>query len=152
VFLVLGLGVLAALAILVPLMPFGASGGQQAETASGNGGASGQTGTQSQGTTSAAPPATAPSRARPTTRSASKPLTVKLPQSGLLRRGDAGAAVVTLQKALSAVGFDAGSPDGDFGATTEAAVVGFQKANGLVPDGVLGEHTAGKLNTALAAQ
>jgi hypothetical protein len=146
VFLVLGLGVLVILAILLPLIPFGGSGGQQAVTAYSSDSASGQTGTRSQG--NAAPPATAASRAR----AASKPLTVELPRSGLLHRGDAGAAVVTLQKALSAVGFDAGSPDGDFGVQTEAAVVGFQKANGLVPDGVVGKQTAAKLNAALAAR
>jgi peptidoglycan hydrolase-like protein with peptidoglycan-binding domain len=76
---------------------------------------------------------------------------VKLPQSGWLRGGDAGAAVVTLQKALLALGFDPGTPDGDFGAKTEAAVVGFQVAKTLDPDGVVGEKTASKLNAALRA-
>lgn len=35
--------------------------------------------------------------------------------------------------------------DGDYGSKTKAAVVAFQKANGLTPDGVVGLLTAGKM-------
>jgi peptidoglycan hydrolase-like protein with peptidoglycan-binding domain len=77
------------------------------------------------------------------------PLRVALPASGTLRRGDHGSAVETLQKALVALGFAPGRPDGVFGANTEAAVVDFQRSNGLQPDGIVGKETARTLNAGL---
>ncbi|MFA6257329.1 MAG: peptidoglycan-binding domain-containing protein [Candidatus Paceibacterota bacterium] len=35
--------------------------------------------------------------------------------------------------------------DGDFGPKTKAAVITFQKLNGLVPDGLVGPLTKGRL-------
>jgi peptidoglycan L-alanyl-D-glutamate endopeptidase CwlK len=50
-----------------------------------------------------------------------------------------------LQRALNARGFNPGSPDGDFGLGTEAAVIAFQKSEDLKPDGVVGPLTLDKL-------
>jgi hypothetical protein len=58
--------------------------------------------------------------------------------------------IADLQRALEAAGYDPGSPDGTFGENTEAAVIAFQQANGLTPDGIVGPTTAEALNTALA--
>jgi hypothetical protein len=63
----------------------------------------------------------------------------------VLRLGSKGAAVVELQKKLAAKGFSPGAADGDFGPKTLAAVKAFQKANGLVADGIVGPKTWAKL-------
>ncbi|MBV8937471.1 MAG: peptidoglycan-binding protein [Alphaproteobacteria bacterium] len=56
-----------------------------------------------------------------------------------------GADVLALQQALKARGFDPGVPDGDFGPGTEAAVIAFQKSEGLAPDGVVGPLSLDRL-------
>jgi peptidoglycan hydrolase-like protein with peptidoglycan-binding domain len=56
-------------------------------------------------------------------------------------RGDSGASVSTLQRLLAQRGFDPGPVDGDFGAGTQAALVAFQRANGLEADGVCGPRS-----------
>ena len=56
-----------------------------------------------------------------------------------LQKGINGDGVKVLQKALHLI------EDGFFGTITEEAVKTFQKANGLYPDGVVGEKTWGKL-------
>src|SRR5262245_23581761 len=48
------------------------------------------------------------------------------------------AIVIQIQKALASKGFSPGDIDGDFGPDTEAAVVAFQLADGLVADGTVG--------------
>lgn len=53
----------------------------------------------------------------------------------VLRMGDKGESVRKLQQLLG-IGVD-----GDFGPGTKAAVVKFQKANGLYPDGVVGKNS-----------
>ncbi len=78
-------------------------------------------------------------------------LQVTLPDSGTLARGDNGDAVLALQKALAALNYDVGTPDGDFGPTTEAAVKAFQQDQGLTADGIVGSTTVQALNDALAA-
>ncbi len=62
-----------------------------------------------------------------------------------LQLGTRSAAVSTLQTILKQKGFDPGPADGYFGPQTLAAVKGFQKANGLLVDGVVGPHTWAKL-------
>lgn len=52
-----------------------------------------------------------------------------------LRKGDQGAEVVTLQKALHLY------PDGIFGEITKNAVIAFQKSKGLASDGIVGAKT-----------
>jgi putative chitinase len=60
----------------------------------------------------------------------------------ILRIGSTGNEVVTLQIALRNRGFNPGAIDGNFGAATEAAVLGFQKSEGLAADGIVGPNTA----------
>ena len=84
-----------------------------------------------------------------------------LPAGTKLQRGESvGESVLTvttdpkliaeLQRALATAGYDPGTPDGTFGVNTEAAVVAFQQANGLSPDGIVGPETANALSSAVA--
>lgn len=61
-----------------------------------------------------------------------------------LRLGAKGETVELLQKLLGV------NVDGEFGPQTEEAVKNFQKDNGLVPDGVVGPKTWGRINKCLA--
>ena len=58
-----------------------------------------------------------------------------------LKRGAHGPDVERLQKALATAGFRPGRIDGCFGAATEAALLAFQRAHGLLADGVAGPVT-----------
>lgn len=59
-----------------------------------------------------------------------------------LKRGiPLGWDVYALQTGLSAAGLAVGTPDGDFGPKTYAAVRGFQEQQGLVQDGIAGSAT-----------
>lgn len=62
-----------------------------------------------------------------------------------LREGASGADVTLLQARLKERGFSPGSIDGTFGSGTEAAVIAFQRSQGLLPDGVVGSITAAAL-------
>lgn len=61
--------------------------------------------------------------------------------AGVLRRGDRGTAVTTLQRDLASLKYWCGRADGSFGHTTEQAVFALQKAAGLTRDGVVGAKT-----------
>lgn len=61
--------------------------------------------------------------------------------SRVMRRGNRGWDVAALQFMLGRRGHPAGSIDGGFGARTRAAVRRFQRAAGLVADGVVGPAT-----------
>ncbi|MFH1407003.1 MAG: peptidoglycan-binding domain-containing protein [Candidatus Omnitrophota bacterium] len=61
-------------------------------------------------------------------------------------------AVKDIQMALSNSGFNAGPIDGKFGKKTKQAVIGFQRAHGLVADGVVGEKTWSKLSEYLSGK
>lgn len=65
----------------------------------------------------------------------------------MLKKGSEGEAVKALQILLIGYGFSCGSygADGDFGSATDKAVRSFQKAKGLVVDGVVGPKTWEKL-------
>jgi len=58
-----------------------------------------------------------------------------------LKSGSRGASVTKLQTALNNIGYSAGKADGIYGSKTYQAVVAFQKANGLTPDGIAGPIT-----------
>jgi len=58
-----------------------------------------------------------------------------------LKRDSSGADVVQLQEKLKSLGFNPGKIDGDFGPGTEAAVIAFQRSEGILADGVAGVKT-----------
>ena len=59
----------------------------------------------------------------------------------ILRTGSRGDDVKTLQGRLHDLGYYTDEIDGQFGAGTKAAVIDFQKANGLEADGMVGSET-----------
>jgi len=65
----------------------------------------------------------------------------------ILRLGSKGRNVSELQRLLQARGFFKGNITVNFGPITEAAVMAFQKANGLLDDGIVGPRTWNKLST-----
>jgi hypothetical protein len=67
-----------------------------------------------------------------------------------LAPGDTGSQVKALQRALAALGYSAGTPDGVYGPSTTNAVERFQVAKGLQDDGVVGPATLAKLQSALS--
>jgi Putative peptidoglycan binding domain len=91
---------------------------------------------------------TLPTRQTAPTTTQTPPQTVALP-AATLRLGDYGNAVKELQRALRSLGFTVGAIDGVFGASTERALIAFQTAHHLSPDGVLGPATRAALLNAL---
>ena len=71
-----------------------------------------------------------------------------------LRRGSSGAFVEELQIDLLMLGYDIGTAyaDGKFGKGTETAVMAFQQAHGLNPDGVAGKATWTAIYESLPAE
>ncbi|WP_051386864.1 peptidoglycan-binding domain-containing protein [Bradyrhizobium sp. ARR65] len=59
--------------------------------------------------------------------------------------------VAQIQESLAEKGFDPGQVDGEFGPNTQAAVLAFQEAQGLVVDGAVGPETAEALSVSLVA-
>lgn len=64
--------------------------------------------------------------------------------SGNIQYGQSGENVKKLQKALNALGYNAGNVDGVFGDNTYAAVRRFQSASGISVDGIVGVATKAK--------
>ena len=92
------------------------------------------------------PPTTTTTTTAPeTTTTTVAPTTTTTPPSAFIRRGDKGPQVTALQDSLRAMHFDPGPSDGTFGLATLYAVQGFQKLNGLSPDGVVGPEAAAAL-------
>ena len=124
--------------------------------------------TTAESTTVSTPTETDPAETTPSTTPTETPAvpsenasTFTLPTGTKLQRGESvGESDLTvstdpeliadLQRALTTAGYDPGTADGDFGLNTEAAVVAFQQANGLSPDGIVGPETAEALNSAVA--
>ena len=59
----------------------------------------------------------------------------------VLKRGDRGGDVVTLQRVLALKGYRVGRADGVFGRLTKRAVKRFQRRRGIAADGVVGPQT-----------
>lgn len=68
-----------------------------------------------------------------------------------LKQGSRGDLVKTVQQKLIKWGYLKGSADGIFGAKTKAAVIAFQKKNGLTADGIVGTRTAQALGISLSS-
>ncbi len=60
---------------------------------------------------------------------------------GSLKAGMNGSSVRALQTQLKKLGYYTGSVDGDYGEGTSAAVIAFQRDNGLTVDGIAGKST-----------
>jgi len=58
-----------------------------------------------------------------------------------LKEGSSGPDVVRLQERLKQLGFNPGAIDGQFDLGTEAAVLAFQRSEGLLADGIVGPRT-----------
>lgn len=65
--------------------------------------------------------------------------------TAVLKQGSQGDLVKAVQTKLKNWGYYKGSVDGIYGAKTKAAVIYFQKRNGLTPDGVVGAKTLAAL-------
>jgi putative chitinase len=65
-----------------------------------------------------------------------------------IRVGSTGPAVRKLQDALKDHGFNPGVSDGIFGLGTQAAVIAFQKSEGMLADGIAGPRTQSALGLA----
>lgn len=61
--------------------------------------------------------------------------------SALSKIGSTGGEVSEIQSRLKEWGYYGGAVDGIFGTATKNAVIKFQKANGLTPDGIVGSKT-----------
>lgn len=70
----------------------------------------------------------------------------------MMKKGSNGSDVRDLQILLNSLGYNCGTADGIFGAKTEAAVIAFQTANGLTPDGIAGNATIELLKKLTATQ
>jgi hypothetical protein len=64
----------------------------------------------------------------------------------LLKQGLRGDDIKQIQSYLTSKGYILGLADGIFGPKTKQAVIAFQKANGLTPDGLIGKLTIAKMN------
>jgi hypothetical protein len=103
------------------------------------------------GAKTAAPPTVTPPVKHATTQTTPANTTPKAQApTQALSPGATGAQVKTLQQALIALGFDPGTPDGDYGPSTTAAVQKFQTSKGLTADGTVGPQTLQALQSALS--
>jgi putative chitinase len=66
----------------------------------------------------------------------------------MLELNSSGPDVTALQTALRKAGFNPGAIDGFFGLGTQAAVLAFQRSEGLAADGIVGPNTAKALQLA----
>ena len=62
-----------------------------------------------------------------------------------LKKGARGNITKLLQEKLVSLGYNTNGIDGIFGSATKKAIISFQKSNGLVADGIVGQNTWRKL-------
>jgi peptidoglycan hydrolase-like protein with peptidoglycan-binding domain len=110
-----------------------------------------RSGTSTTAASSIPPGTTVPSRltttvAKPPQSSTTTMIVPSRPIAPMLALGDSGSRVLGLQRRLAALGYWLGTPNGDFGDSTEQAVYALQKAAGIGRDGIVGPET----ETALA--
>lgn len=91
-------------------------------------------------------PASLPSQASTPT-AVVTPQKTRSPQTSLLRRGDVSSQVKSVQEQLQTSGYFEKSITGAFDAATEVAVIKFQKAHGLIADGIVGPKTLAALKS-----
>ncbi|MGB7439950.1 MAG: peptidoglycan-binding protein [Coleofasciculaceae cyanobacterium] len=72
------------------------------------------------------------------------------PSNVVLRRGQRSSVITSLQRSLQTAGHFNGPVTGYYGSLTQAAVVSFQRARGLSPDGVAGPNTLAALESGSA--
>ncbi len=72
-------------------------------------------------------------------------------EAAVVKRGDSGTLVRTIQTKLKNWGYYSGTVDGIYGSQTVAAVKKFQKKNGLTADGIVGNATAAKIGISLTS-
>ena len=65
--------------------------------------------------------------------------------AAVVKVGSRGQTVRTIQTKLKRWGYYTGGVDGKFGNGTRAAVIQFQRANGLTADGIVGQGTWEKM-------
>ena len=87
-------------------------------------------------------------KAKPTATATPKATATPAPESNLLKIGSKGSDVKALQNKLIELGYLSGKADGVYGSKTAAAVKAFQQASKLTADGVAGEKTISKLESA----
>jgi len=104
--------------------------------------------TSERSTTTTTAPTTTTTTAPPTTTTTAPPPPPGPEADGMLRMGESGEAVRVLQQRLTDLGYWLTGADGNYGLTTQQAVMAFQKAEGLGRDGVAGPETLGRLQTA----
>ena len=92
---------------------------------------------------------TATTRKRGSTSNTTVPTTTTFPvaQRPVLKLGSTGPDVVALQQRLTALGYNTGTANGNFGTSTQTAVTNFQKAKNIAADGVVGPTTWAALAT-----
>ncbi len=71
--------------------------------------------------------------------------------AAVVKQGDTGSTVTTIQTKLKNWGYYFGSVDGIFGSLTYQAVQYFQRVNGLTVDGIVGNNTASALGMTLSS-
>jgi peptidoglycan hydrolase-like protein with peptidoglycan-binding domain len=150
--IVLGLAVVATVILLAVVPKEGSLGGVNSVSAGQATGTTLAPATTSPGTTATtAAGATGTTKAATTTTkaatattkkgsTASTTTTVNPATRPVLKLGSSGPDVIALQQKLTAAGY-AVTADGNFGAGTQTAVINFQRAKNLPPDGVVGATT-----------
>jgi peptidoglycan hydrolase-like protein with peptidoglycan-binding domain len=88
----------------------------------------------------------------PTTLELSQASSSEVGKKSILKLGDTGQDVQSLQTQLKELGYYDGVIDGQYGGSTRTAVKQFQKSQGLPEDGRVGATTRANLQAALAAK